>query len=621
MKEQNTSQEGRRHTGHPSLQRGGGGSRFRLKNLPIWEKLAFLCGVLLFSLCIVGLAGDHGILRLSEYNEKSQMYLAAVRNVAQVNMLHDGVRSVVFRSILLAGDEDKAEQQANLAELQETASTFRTYFEELNTLPLQGEAKDALSLMRPTIDEYLTQADNIVNLSIAEQQAKARLELPRFQERFQQLRESFMILGIQVGVEASRIKELGREAGISASRLAFFTFLSAIVLALVLGFIITRAILKPMAKITTAATRIAQGDIEQQIDHHAGDETGALATAFRDLIQYIREIADAADVISKGDLTVQLIPKSDHDVLSRSFVRMVENLRAMNGKMQEGTQVLTTAIDQILESMQQVTTSTAETAAAVEQTAVTVDTVKKTAQTSSRTAQEVSNNGQQMTEVSKVGALSALEAISGLSYVREQMESIAQSVVQLGEQSLAIGSLITTVNELAEQSNLLAINAAIEAAKAGEAGAGFAVVAQEVRSLSERSKQATAQVQTILRDIQKATSVAVRVTEQATEFVTTGEQQSVEASKSIRALSESIADAAQAVAVIASSSQQQLVGMDQVAVAMESIKTASSQNVKGIRQVGNAAQNLQKVGQTLKELVEQYKLAANNGAGHDTPKA
>jgi len=586
----------------------------RLRNLPIWEKLAFLCGILLFSLCIVGLAGDHGILRLSEYNEKSQMYLAAVRNVAQVGMLHDGVRSVVFRSILLAGGEDKTEQQANLAELQETASTFRTYFEELNMFSLQGETKNALSLMRPVIDEYLAQAENIVNLSMAGQQANARLEVPLFQERFQRLRESLMILGIQIGVEANRIKELGRQAGISASRLAFSAFLSAIIVALVLGFIITRAILKPMAKITTAATRIAQGDIEQQIDHHAGDETGALATAFRDLIQYIREISDAADVISKGDLTVQLLPRSDHDVLSRSFVRMVKNLRAMNTKMQDGIQVLTVAIEQILESMQQVTTSTAETAAAVEQTAVTVDTVKQTAHTSNRTAREVSNNGRQMAEVSKVGALSALEAISGLSYVREQMESIAHSVVHLGEQSLAIGSLITTVNELAEQSNILAINAAIEAAKAGEAGAGFAVVAQEVRSLSERSKQATAQIQAILRDIQQATSVAIRVTEQATEFVTTGEQQSVEASKSIRALSESIANSAQAVTVIASSSQQQLMGMDQVAVAMESIKTASSHNVKGIRQVGSAAQNLRRVGQTLKELVEQYKLTSNNGS-------
>ncbi len=99
--------------------------------------------------------------------------------------------------------------------------------------------------------------------------------------------------------------------------------------------------------------------------------------------------------------------------------------------------------------------------------------------------------------------------MGGMNRIREQMEGIAESIVRLSEQSQAIGEIIATVNDLAEQSNLLAVNAAIEAAQAGEQGKGFAVVAQEVRSLAEQSKQATAQVRGILSDIQKATSAAV----------------------------------------------------------------------------------------------------------------
>src|SRR4030067_173625 len=106
--------------------------------------------------------------------------------------------------------------------------------------------------------------------------------------------------------------------------------------------------------------------------------------------------------------------------------------------------------------------------------------------------------------------------------IQEQMESIAQSIVRLSEQGQAIGEIIATVNDLAEQSNMLAVNAAIEAAKAGEQGKGFAVVAQEVKSLAEQSKQATAQVRTILGDIQKATSGAVMATEQGSKAGETG---------------------------------------------------------------------------------------------------
>src|SRR4028119_1286641 len=103
--------------------------------------------------------------------------------------------------------------------------------------------------------------------------------------------------------------------------------------------------------------------------------------------------------------------------------------------------------------------------------------------------------------------------------IREQMEAIGESMMRLSEQSQAIGAIIATVDDLAQQSNLLAVNAAIEAAKAGEQGKGFAVVAQEVKSLADQSKQATTQVRTILNDIQKATGAAVMATEQGSKAV------------------------------------------------------------------------------------------------------
>jgi methyl-accepting chemotaxis protein len=164
------------------------------------------------------------------------------------------------------------------------------------------------------------------------------------------------------------------------------------------------------------------------------------------------------------------------------------------------------------------------------------------------------------------------------------------------------------VNDLAEQSNLLAVNAAIEAAKAGEQGKGFAVVAQEVKSLAAQSKQATAQVRSILDDIQKATSAAVVAHERGSKAVEAGVKLSGAVRESIRALADSIEEAAQAATQIAVSAQQQLVGMDQVALAMQSTEQASAQNVACTKQTESAAQHLHELGLKLKHLVKQYQV-------------
>jgi len=278
--------------------------------------------------------------------------------------------------------------------------------------------------------------------------------------------------------------------------------------------------------------------------------------------------------------------------------------RSITRQLREAIGQISSSSAEILAMTSQVGSGAAETATAVGETTTTVEEVKQAAQVSSQKAKYVSETAQRSAQVSQIGKKSVDETVERMNRIRGQMESIAETVVQLSEQSQAIGEIIATVNDLAEQSNLLAVNAAIEAAKAGEQGKGFAVVAQEVKSLAQQSKQATAQVRTILSDIQKATSAAVMATEQGSKAVEAGVKQSTEAGESIRVLADSITEAEQAATQIAASSQQQLVGMDQVALAMENIKQASVQNVAGTKQAETAAQNLNGLGQKLKQLVE-----------------
>jgi methyl-accepting chemotaxis protein len=325
----------------------------------------------------------------------------------------------------------------------------------------------------------------------------------------------------------------------------------------------------------------------------------------------LRSMARLSDRVAAGDLTANVphtARKDEVGVLQLSLRRMAENLRELLRQTQEGIGMLGTSASEILATTTQIASGAAETATGVSETTTTVEEVKQTAQVASQKARSVMEGAQRSVQISQTGRKSVEETLAGMNRIREQMEVIAISIVRLSEQSQAIGEIIATVNDLAEQSNLLAVNAAIEAAKAGEQGKGFAVVAQEVKSLAEQSKQATGQVRGILGEVQKATSAAVMATEQGSKVVEAGVKQSAEVSEAIRQLSESIAEASQASTQIAASSQQQVVGMDQVAQAMESIKVASAQNVAGTKQAEAAAQQLHDLGEKLKQLVAQYRV-------------
>jgi len=325
----------------------------------------------------------------------------------------------------------------------------------------------------------------------------------------------------------------------------------------------------------------------------------------------LRMVSGIAERVASGDLTVTLPAENRSDevgVLAQTFRRMVESLRNLTIEIREGTNVLAASASEIVATTTQVASGAAETATAVSETTTTVEEVKKTAELSSDKARYVSETAQKAMQVSQTGKQAVELSIEGVSRVRQQMEVLAQSIVRLSERGQAIGEVIATVNDLAEQSNLLAVNAAIEAAKAGEQGKGFGVVAQEIKSLAEQSKQATSQVRTILGDIQKATSASVLAAEQGSKAVESGVKQSMEAGEAIKALAQSIAEAAQAATQIAASSRQQQVGMDQVAQAMDNIQQATSQNMAGTKQAETAAHNLSELGQKLKGVIEQYGL-------------
>jgi methyl-accepting chemotaxis protein len=203
---------------------------------------------------------------------------------------------------------------------------------------------------------------------------------------------------------------------------------------------------------------------------------------------------------------------------------------------------------------------------------------------------------------------SVQQVIESMKKIDKQMNIIAETVVKLSEQNRSIGEITSTVTDIADQSNLLAVNAAIEAAKAGEQGRGFAVVAQEIRSLADQSKKATIQIKEILNEIQKSVNLSVDVTEKGSSTVAEGILLVTKSGNVIGALAEHVEAAVQISVQISSSSQQQMAGMEQVVPAMENIKQASEQNVAGIRQAQGAATDLNLLGQKIHGIIEKYNL-------------
>jgi methyl-accepting chemotaxis protein len=314
--------------------------------------------------------------------------------------------------------------------------------------------------------------------------------------------------------------------------------------------------------------------------------------------------------VARGDLTVTMNGnfKGDYVTLKNSMETMLDGLKGMAGQTQQGVVNMTSATAQILASSTQMASMTREQASAVNQITSTVAEIKTSAEQVAERAQSVAEGATQAAQVAQQGAQAANDSLSGMEDIRGKVEAIAENILALSEKTQQIGEIIDTVSDIAGQSNILALNAAIEAAQAGEAGKGFSVVADEVRSLSEQSRQAAGQVKVILGDIQKATNLAVMTTEQGTKGVQAGSELVSRTAQTIGELEKVVARSAQAAQQIVAGVKQQTIGLDQIAIGIGDINQAAQQSATGATQSQKAAQDMMQLAELLKQAVAMYRL-------------
>jgi methyl-accepting chemotaxis protein len=368
-------------------------------------------------------------------------------------------------------------------------------------------------------------------------------------------------------------------AGRVATAQSFQYFFAVVVVALIIAILfIARGLAQRARLMATAADRIAAGQLDLDVATSGTDELAVLAEAFNSMTASLRQ-----------------------NILSEKKGRT--RLEGLLNAISDTANNLASAAAEILAGTTQQSAGAQEQAAAVTQTVTTVDEVVRTSDQAALRAKAVADAAQRSADVSRTGRKAVEESTTSMSAVKEQTEAVAESIVALAERAQAIGEIIAAVNDIAEQTNLLALNAGIEASRAGEHGKGFSVVAAEVKALADQSKKSTAQVRTILGEIQRATNSAVMSAEEATKSVNGALRIVVQAGDTIRTLADTINEAAQSAAQIAASAGQQSTGMAQIHQAMKNISQATTQTLASTKQTERAAQDLNSLGVRLKELV------------------
>jgi methyl-accepting chemotaxis protein len=338
---------------------------------------------------------------------------------------------------------------------------------------------------------------------------------------------------------------------------------------------------------------------------------------YRRIDRALNKYVNVLERIAEGELRERL-PMPELDAASREgkivvelgvvINRTLDRLQNIIVEITRALKRLDSDTQAILEATSRQITMANEQDAVVTETTATVNEVRATVTETAERAQSVAETAQVSVDISRSGSEAVSETIAGMDLIRRRVEDIADNILVLSEHTQQIGEIIATVNNLADQSRMLALNASVEAARAGEEGKGFAVVAMEVRNLADQNRDATVQVREILGEIQRATNAAVMVTEEGSKGVDQGQSLVNSAGDSIRDLARAIEEAAMAAMQIAASTRQQTIGVDQLTQAMRTIKHATTETVSSTMQVEASVQRLREAADRVNDLISGLKM-------------
>ena len=398
-----------------------------------------------------------------------------------------------------------------------------------------------------------------------------------------------LIISIYTGYTsaAAIIKLDPSEQGRYLSNYATFTAVLFIVMSIMttgIAVALTKLIRSSFAKLTKAADEMAAGKVDVKIEKDNNDEFGMLMDDIQKVIDGTRYQAQIAQEVADGNLTVEVRPRSDEDVMGMALKKLVSNNQHALGNIKDAAYQVTTSSSQVASASEALAQGSTEQASAIEQITASIDDVaEKTKQNASQANVAASLMGQAIVDVKKGN---------------EEMQQMVTAMQDINKASENISKIIKVIDDIAFQTNILALNAAVEAARAGEAGKGFAVVAEEVRNLAAKSASAAAETAEMIED-----SIAK---------VEAGSKIAHETAVALEEITEVVKKSETIIHEIADASNYQATAIAQIDQAIEQVSQVVQTNSATSQQCAAASIELSNQAGRVREMLAIYKLNGNS---------
>lgn len=557
----------------------------RFQDLPIGVRVGGGFALLVLGMTVVAGAGWVGLDRLQQNTRflyEDAVVLEAEFGAATTALLR--YRNRVIQTVGAPSIEDFKEFSGELAGLKDQAQAMlRSATEKFKQMTGNDEAaaKNVVDL-----EEALTAYWGLDKRTVEQTKASWEAGTPADAERLRNAakQNAFFTAGPALDAAGQALSDIqgllrqsareqfvaATETGRTATRTLWLVLLLGVVIAAGLSAVIVHGVTHPLRKMNEFLDRLGHGDLRTGVDYRAHDELGAMCANANAFMERLR------------DLLVQVA------TASRSVADSAELLGKTSGEVRDFSR--------------QQADETTRGAAGVEE-------MSATAVSMAQGAKEVTSMAQAATQAARDGGQSISKTIEGIQALAQTVEQSAGRMVSLRDRSQEIGNIVKVIEEIADQTNLLALNAAIEAARAGEQGRGFAVVADEVRKLAERTMKATSEVTTMIQAIQSDTDVAVRAMGKGTQQAKTGVELVNGTGVTLSQIVEVVTKATEMVQQLAGSIAEQSTVTGQVASNVQAVAELSKQNDRSIIGLTGAAGRLSEMSADLQEAVGKFRLA------------
>jgi twitching motility protein PilJ len=400
----------------------------------------------------------------------------------------------------------------------------------------------------------------------------------------------------------------------------------------IITIILATIIIAPVRDLMLVAEALGSGDLSKKANVKSGDELGQLGTTLNNTIDRLQglvqteadrdkmqhQVMDLLSIVSgaaEGDLTVKAEVTADAlGSVADAFNLMINGLTALVSQASNVAHEIQSSTGDILQASERMRRGAEQQTTQIQSAAGAVNDMSHTIQRMAENAEAATQASLRATQAAVKGGTSVTETIKGMQRIRAAVQTTGKKIKGLGERSLEIGAIIEVINEIATQTNLLALNAAIEAARAGEQGRGFAVVADEVRKLAERAARATKDITSLIKGIQVETSEAVTVMEEGTREVEEGTKLADQAGAALREIEQIVKQTSGLVTDITNSAANQVKVSESVVTSMDSISKLTQDTTKGVQDTVETIGRLAELSKRLTDAIGRFKLGKEQAA-------